>query len=442
MNALSTVLLCALSLPQNEWPYLPSLQRVALALAIGLFIGFERQRRHKEAGLRTFAFVALIGGLGGLLGENFALLALILIGTLTILLNIAVQRATGGVELTTSAALIVTGLAGVLVGEGHMLVPAAVAVITTALLAWKEPLAGFSMGLSEPEVRSAVLLAILAIVIYPALPVGAVDRYGLIDPRPAWITVILIAGIGFINYVLWNLYGNRGIELTGFLGGLVNSTVTVGELAGRVAQSGPSVVPAVYQGILLATAAMLVRNAVLLAILAIPALISAVLPFALMLGTTVVVARFRRYKIDEKESPGAASIPLESPFSLTSALKYGAIFLALQVAGTLAQRQFGNLGVYITSVFGGLISSASAVAAVASLTTNGTIPAHVGGTSAVLASLMSVLSNWPLVIRARNKQLTLRLAIVLGIVFLFGFSGAFLQSYAASLFPVMKNWHF
>ena len=63
-------------------------------------------------------------------------------------------------------------------------------------------------------------------------------------------------------------------------------------------------------------------------------------------------------------------------------------------------------------------------------------PRTVGGTSAVLTSLMSVLSNWPLVIRARNKQLTLRLAIVLGIVFLFGFSGAFLHRNAASLFPV------
>lgn len=41
-----------------SWPYLPPLARLALALAIGLFIGIERERRRKEAGLRTFAFVA------------------------------------------------------------------------------------------------------------------------------------------------------------------------------------------------------------------------------------------------------------------------------------------------------------------------------------------------------------------------------------------------
>jgi len=41
-----------------------------LALAIGLFVGIERERRHKEAGLRTFAFAAVLGAVGGLLGES------------------------------------------------------------------------------------------------------------------------------------------------------------------------------------------------------------------------------------------------------------------------------------------------------------------------------------------------------------------------------------
>jgi hypothetical protein len=48
---------------------------VRLALAIGLFVGIERERRKKGAGVRTFAFAAVLGATGGLLGESFALLA-------------------------------------------------------------------------------------------------------------------------------------------------------------------------------------------------------------------------------------------------------------------------------------------------------------------------------------------------------------------------------
>src|SRR4030095_938767 len=101
-------------------------------------------------------------------------------------------------------------------------------------LAWKEPLAGFTLGLTEAELRSAILLGILALVIYPALPDRAIDPWGLSEARPAWLTVLLIAGIGFGNYVLLKLYGARAIELTGLFGGLVNSTVTVTALASSV----------------------------------------------------------------------------------------------------------------------------------------------------------------------------------------------------------------
>ena len=44
----------ALTLPNAEWPYVQTLLRLALSLSLGLLIGLERERRGKEAGLRTF----------------------------------------------------------------------------------------------------------------------------------------------------------------------------------------------------------------------------------------------------------------------------------------------------------------------------------------------------------------------------------------------------
>ncbi|MDB5817901.1 MAG: magnesium transporter accessory protein, partial [Rhizobacter sp.] len=64
------------ALPTADWPYVDILLRLALSLVLGLLIGLERERRGKEAGLRTFGFICLLGGLGGALGTQFALVIL------------------------------------------------------------------------------------------------------------------------------------------------------------------------------------------------------------------------------------------------------------------------------------------------------------------------------------------------------------------------------
>lgn len=221
----------------SQWPYLATLERLALALALGFLAGLERQRRGQEAGVRTCAFAGLTGALGALLGDCFALAALALIGLLFTFLTIHALRANHGTELTTSAALIVIGFTGILCGKGHTFTPTAVGVLSAALLAYKESFTGLSIGLTDDELRSAILLAILALVVYPALPEGTLDPWGLIQPRAAWVTVLLIASIGFGNYILLKLFGARAVELTGFFGGLVNSTVTVTALAARVRET-------------------------------------------------------------------------------------------------------------------------------------------------------------------------------------------------------------
>jgi uncharacterized membrane protein (DUF4010 family) len=394
-----------------------------LALALGLFIGLERERRGKEAGLRTFGFAALLGGLAGLLGEAYALLGLGLLGILVVFLNWATLREGQGLELTTSAALLVTGFIGVLAGQGHTFTPVSAAVASAALLAWKERLAGFSLGLSETELRSAILLAILAFIVYPVLPQAPLDPWGLVEPRAAWLTVILIAAIGFVNYILLRLYGARGVELTGFLGGLVNSTVTVTELAARARETGGRLAEVAYRGVLLSTAAMAARNAVLLAILAIGVLADAALPLVLMLLASLALAWRPRTRASSEAAP---AVRLASPFSLQAALKFGLIFLLLQVAGTLAQRLAGETGFYAVSLGAGLLSSASGVAAAAALAAHGTITGQVAGVGVVLNSLASTAIKLPLVARiSGDRGLTVRVALALGVVMALGVGAMF-----------------
>jgi uncharacterized membrane protein (DUF4010 family) len=363
-----------------------------------------------------------------MLGENFALLSIALLGVLITFLNWQSIRSNQGAELTTSAALLVTGLAGVTCGMGHTITPAAITVVVAGLLAWKERLAVFSQKLSAEELRSAILLAILTFAIYPLLPDHAVDPWGFFVPREAWITVILIAAIGFVNYILWKLFGDNGIELTGFLGGLVNSTVVVTELATRVGGNESALQEVAYRGILLATAAMAFRNFILLGILAPTALAASLIPLALILIPCAVLVLVSKRNCTSSLNQGP-SIPLKSPFSIYSALKFGFYFLLLQILGTVARDFLGHTGFYAVSIVGGLLSSASAVASAGVLLTHNLISSQVAGAGAVLASLASAAVNLILVLRLSDSQaLKGKLSRSLGVIIALAVVGAFLES--------------
>jgi uncharacterized membrane protein (DUF4010 family) len=212
-------------------------------------------------------------------------------------------------------------------------------------------------------------------------------------------------------------------RVTGFLGGLVNSTVTVTELAARARETGGRLADVIYRGVLLSTAAMAVRNAVLPAILAAGVLADSALPLVLMLLASLVLAWQARTGAPAAE--GAPAVRLASPFSLQAALKFGLIFLLLQTAGTLAQRALGEVGFYAVSLIAGLGSSASGVAA-AALAAHGTITAQVAGVGVVLNSLASTAIKLPLVARiSGDRGLTLRVALALGLIMVLGLGATF-----------------
>lgn len=410
-----------------EWPPFIALTRLILALVLGLFIGLEREWRGKEAGLRTFGFAALLGALGGLMGESYGLLSIALLAVLVVFMNLQSLKAGEGTELTTSAALFITGLIGVLCGLGHTTTPAAVVVVMAGLLAWKENLASFSHKLSADELRSAILLSILTFAVFPVLPRTAVDPWGLVVPHAVWMTVILVAAIGFFNYLLWKSLGNKGVALTGFFGGLVNSSVAVTEISICARDSGGRLAEEAYQGVLLATLAMALRNAVILAFLAFRAFVASIIPLLIIGLSCAVLVRFGGPPPESSDS-AAPALPLKSPFSLTSALKFGAIFLLLEVVGSLAQIALGHTGFYGISIIGGLISSASAVASAAGMATAGRISSSVAGIGAVLASLASAWVNWAFVARlSGDKILTRRIGRALAIVLVLAIAGAVLQ---------------
>jgi uncharacterized membrane protein (DUF4010 family) len=278
----------------------------------------------------------------------------------------------------------------------------------TMLLAWKVELRRFAGGLQPAEIRSAVLLGLLGLVVYPLLPDRFIDRWELINPRQAWLTVIVIAGIGFVNYVLLKAYGTRGMYVSGFLGGFVNSSAAAAELAKPLTGGGVSSGMAVA-ALLLTIVAMFARNLLILALFSPAAVMTAAGPLLAMALVALIFVRRERANITEAPT----EIHLESPVSLIRVLKFAALFLLIQIVSTLGERYLGKFGFLGMSALGGLVSSASTSAAAANMVGHGHMQAALAGEGVVLASVASALINLPIIHRtAKTPALSRRLAVL------------------------------
>jgi len=400
-----------------HYPAAPVALKMAVSVGIGMLVGMERKWSHKEAGIRTFAIVALLGTLSSLIGTEFIITAMIGVFLLVIGMNTRSLIAEETLEITTSAALIVNFILGALVGLGHMFTPVAGAIIMTMLLAWKTELNRFAGGLQPSEIRSAILLGLIGFVIYPILPDRYIDPWQLFNPSDAWISIIAIAGIGFVNYVCLRIFSTSGLYMGAIFGGLVNSSATVAEVSSRAQSSNLS--SKMTSLCLLTTIAMFARN-LIIATLFVPASLSATL---IPLAAMSLVAFFfiiRDKVLEGKLTSNDAPLALDSPISIKKVLGFGSLFILIAIGGTLLNRFFGSYGLLATGLFGGLVSSASTTAAAATMAMHGKITASLAGNVAIISSLASAVINLPLVWRnikdkAVIRKLTIELSVVIGV---------------------------
>jgi uncharacterized membrane protein (DUF4010 family) len=361
--------------------------KLVVATLLGMFLGLEREWSQKSAGIRTFALISLLAAVFTLVDNE----GLVMIGGLLIIAHavlLAVQSFIDddidGLSLTTSVSMLVAYSIGALVANGFLIESVTVAVLSSLLLVLKRELHEFAWGLSREEMRSAVEFVILAFVIYPLLPDETVDPWGAIQPRLVWSLVIAVSAIGFVNYVLVKKYQGRGIAVTGFFGGLVNSTAVVAEM-GKRASNQSSLLGLAVGAILLANAAMAFRNAVIV--------VAFVPEAALIVGAPLGAIMLAGIGIAVWQSDWRTNFEadLNSPFSLRNALTFGALFLAVLVLSVVAEQLFGTTGFLATTFFAGLVSSGTATSTAVTLVSTGQISQEAGVAGVVIGTAASIL---------------------------------------------------
>lgn len=349
--------------------------RLAVSLGIGLLLGLERERRKGDgpgrgtAGARTFALVALAGGLAALIG-NEALFAVAAAGVVA--LAVAGYLVSDHLDpgLTSEVALLVAFLLGGLAIEEPG-VAAACAVVVVVLLATREGIHRFARSVVTPEeLHDALIFLAAALVVLPLVPDRDLGPAGALNPFGIWRVVVLVMAVGGLGHIALRSVGpGYGLPLAGLAAGFVSSTATVAAM-GRRARSNRALLGPAVAGAVFSTVATVVQMAVVLAATdqrvlreLTPALVLA--GGAALASGAVAAARALRAPADAVDAGRA--------FELRPALLFAALLTAVLLLAALANERFGETGVLLGAALAGFADTHAAAISVAALAATGAI---------------------------------------------------------------------
>ncbi len=365
------------------------LQPYLVALAIGLMLGFERERSHNRtlpAGSRSFALIALLGAVAATFSPWAVIAGLVGIAALMALAYFRTSEEDPGT--TTEIAAIVAYLLGAL-AYTRAAVAVALAVVVVGLLVSKSRIHRFARDIvTEVEMEDAIKFFVVAFVVLPLLPNQPMGPYGVLNPAKVWLLVVLLTGIGWLGYLGVRALGSeRGLLITGLAGGFVSASATTASM-GRLSRTAGVRAPlASALAASLATLAQLLIvigyvDAGVLRRLWLPVVVS-----ALVLGG--VAAYVYRGAVDHREG-GAEKIPAGRPFALKPALILAAVLVFALLVGRWGADVLGPRGAVLAAFGAGLADAHAGSVAAASLAAKGDITVNVA-LAAISAALGSNL---------------------------------------------------
>jgi uncharacterized membrane protein (DUF4010 family) len=318
------------------------------ALAIGLLIGVERERKGDSRGLRTFTLVSLLGAVLGTLSRDLSQpvlvpLAVALVGAIAVAAYWHDAARAAEPPTTSVVAMVMTGVLGLLCGLGDLQLAVPLAIVVAALLVFKPELQGVAGRLGREDLAPIVQFGALTFIALPLLPDRAYGPEGSLNPHEIWLMVVLVAGVGLAGYLLLRFAGQRyGAPLAAIAGGLVSSTATTLVMARHVRTGGGAALGAAL--VLLSNLTMLVRLAIMAALVQ-PRLLPGI-------GAVVVAAMLATLPIAAWLAPRAradSSAPLpqvRNPTDLRVALGFGLAYGIVSLIAAWGAARLGDGALY------------------------------------------------------------------------------------------------
>lgn len=348
--------------PELQMTQLDLFVRLLVACGIGLLLGLEREhsalikKEHVFAGIRTFVLLTLTGFAGAAL--NFLLsswaFAVIIFGVIVLTaISYWITSMKGDIGGTSELAGLLAVSLGALVFLGYIELSLMMTVIILVMLSSKVRLMNVIGQITREEIYALVRFVVIALLLFPFLPDEDYGPYGMLNPREVGWVIIITSGIGFLGYVLMRVFGaNKGILMTGVLGGLVSSTMVTWVFA-KKSKELPAYNNIYTSAILAACTIMMVRIFLWVFLFNKQLLPSILVPVLLLFLTGVGVTVFFYLK-DKKEEAERVGLPLGKPLDLSTAFLFGVMFVVIVFVINYANEFFGQEGIYVTSAIAGI----------------------------------------------------------------------------------------
>ncbi|MGR9173375.1 MgtC/SapB family protein [Rhizobium sp. KDH_Rht_773_N] len=405
-------------------------QRLSLALAIGILVGIERGWQEREAaagervaGIRTYGLSSFLGGLCGFIQPVTGPIlptAVFVFFCITILVFSSMQVARDkDFSATAAIAAITVFVLGFSAVVADMTTTAAAAVAITVLLAAREPLHGFLRRLTWLELRAALILLTMTVVILPILPDAPIDPWQAINPFELWMLTILVGAVSFAGYILIRIGGARaGILLTGASGGIVSSTALTLSFARQSVQV-PALSSLLSAGAMLAGAVSLTRALLICGVVA-PAVLRELAPLLAPAAAVFVIGgglagALRRPDNSPDFSP-------RNPLEVMVALRFALVLAVVTILTRATLVVFGTQSLPVLAFVTGLGDLDAITLSVAKLTSI-QLPAEVAARAIAVAAFANLLAKAVLAAVTGSLAYALRLAAATAGAALAAFAG-------------------
>lgn len=410
-----------------------------IALLIGALVGIEREKRkfaeHEVTfgGLRTFILFAEAGAVAAWLSQHlnspWVFIAAVVAVAAAVVTGYVLESRVNpdSLGLTTEIAAITVCLLGGAVMFGYAELAVALAILTSAVLAFKQPLHGAVQKLGTDDIYAGLKLLIATFIVLPLLPTAPIDPWQALNPSKLWLLVILISAMSLVGYIAVRWLGHaRGTAVTGATGGLVSSTaVTLSFARESRTDTQPHAGDALAAGILIAWVIMFARVVIIVAVVDATLLPRVLVPFCLMAAVTAAFAGTYFWFARSAASRQATDVPLKNPFSLGAATRFGLLFAVVLLIVKLAEAYLPAEGMYAIAALAGLADVDAITLSMTEFSLQGGAPATAVGAIAV-ASLSNTVVKCGLVVALGSGALRRKLVAATATVITVGLASLWL----------------